>query len=617
MNTLINNPNIMVSQQDAQKYKQEELAKYDSRFRVNSIPLRNVATLIKNYNEAKITVIAGKVREAKNKPLDPSKATLPNQPPKEVFVQSTNQRSTIVKNINKRHQEISLARHEKINTADTVKEDNYLLKPIYFTSLNMVGSIRDISTFISEHFKKGNDNLYFDCLQIGFAGMLHYMSRTEGYTIDHQILNPKNEDEKKNMIKILKLYQENKNPLDFAEVFFRTILDGCADAVLPILTAFYNRDRAKYVNRLESSYDGALRIDFKEFIVERIGQIFDHDKFEQIFRNLFVDENRDAWLNQRVEAKPEEHMELTDITKLALELKIVDEIVAKVPPAFREERQATNTTFYPKLGLSSRDAHNLIYNYGVSFTLIQPDMTPVISSKGGKSSKPKTIEQARGNFIKQVIGYFAPDNTSGEINASKLMSHQKYLNMSDTFNPTQGTGLQLVAKNSNVVLMFPNNVYPEFFYRDGRTRYVTKEELDDDFKNRHDETVRNIRDFIIASLGYNTNSLKDRDPNNSTIQTKLNELYALFSPGETVPHLNWNNVPVSAKQHTSFISNSPALMPHSTVFGSNFQGGAIPPGFHNHQGQYFAAAQQQGYMTSQHGHVDQEPQQEEQVDYEW
>lgn len=272
--------------------------------------------------------------------------------------------------------------------------------------------------------------------------------------------------------------------------------------------------------------------------------------------------NRISWLEDKGTPKrksDENRISLFDIPAYALHLKIVDEIIANVPPKFRPEvkipvigpngqNDHITRVHYPLLGLKPELAYKLIYSHGINYSPASLDYNPgrLATDGSGRPKRLLTPSQALDGILHRVKGFFDLKPKSRETSIQNLLTRRSFISIEEA-DFTQNVGYHIATTaDSTTVFLFPDAQPPQLMDQSGRVIMSA-----DSLISRPDL----VFDLLLYSVGFRittTNITQDK------IQASIKGLYNVFSEvlDIQIPTvIQYNSIPIGRSSGHNYLSN--------------------------------------------------------------
>jgi hypothetical protein len=431
---------------------------------------------------------------------------------------------------------------ERIMVDQSLVNEKYdLTKTAYYPGLNLVGNISDISMYFAQRLAPSSTPFDLDAAQFGFAafmlGLLHVDASVEpAVTVNSKNVNSDGK------LRVLIGFEEYARAVEDSEKkaaverlyndFVLKIFNNCQFMFANLIRQLIGGDSNIGTYNSSASYRAGIRNQLKEYLsqYEQLSR-----SFTEIFNNVdgstyypSMDVDRKSWLNDKGTSRVinnENNMPIFEIPALALDAKVLTQVVALVPAKLRPKDKATHVVSYPILGLNPALAYKMAYATGIASTATELDVSPGQTlGETGNKRKALTIHQAAENLIKHFAGYYDISGKQSIVNMREILERKKYIEITLKTNPGQATGFQLAGVTANTALLYPDMQVPTDVNQ-GKQYFENNPKL--------------AFEVIRYSLGFSVNKVAIAPEH---IQQVIRQLYIIFGMEPPVS-IQYNSLP--------------------------------------------------------------------------
>lgn len=471
---------------------------------------------------------------------------------------------------------------ERISVDPTMQSEKFdLTKTIYFAGLNIVGNISEISMYFAQRLGHSSTPFDLDAAQYGFASFLLGLSHVDP-SVDPAVTITSSNVNNEGKLRVLAGFEEyalaesdsqKEAAIDrIYNDFVLRIFDVCEANFAQQIKQFTNGESGIGTYNSSAVNRNNIRDQLRNYLVqyEPLSTLFSEIHSTSVtgeksvyYPSVVVD--RVTWLKDKGTARAvnnENTMSIFEIPALALDAKVVTQVVALVPAKLRPKDKVTHVVSYPVLGLNPWLAYKMAYATGISSSASELDVSPGQTlGETGNKRKALTIAQAAENLIKHFAGYFDPSGKSNIINMEQIITRKKYIDITSA-NPGQASKFQLTSITSNTALLYPDMHVPSEIYQ-GKAYFEKNPAL--------------AFQTIIYSLGFSTNKIGVHPEH---IQQVVKQLYIIFGK-EAPATVMYNSLPSKSSNGSNALGAMYGVQPTSYMPVAPVHHG-LPTGFSTH-----------------------------------
>lgn len=471
---------------------------------------------------------------------------------------------------------------ERIQVDPNMVNEKYdLTKTVYFPGLNMVGNISEISMYLAQRLGHSASPFDLDAAQFGFAAFLQGLLHAPDSGSEAAVTITSNNVGSEGKLRVLRGFEEyavasseeaKKAAVDRLYVdFVINIFDACESAFAQQIKQYTNGDagigtyNSSSINRKQVQQQ--LLTHLSSF--ERLSEFFSVIRLQNgTYSPTVVIDDRQKWLLDKGLTRAvnnDNTMSIFEIPALALDAKVLTQVVALVPAKLRPKDKVTHIVSYPVLNLNPYFAYKLAYATGIASSAAELDVSPGQTlGEAGNKRKALTIQQAAENLIKHFAGYYDQSGKTATVNMQELMTRKKYIDITKA-NPGQATGFQLSSVTANTALLYPDMQVPQGVYTCGGKEGFLK-------------NPAVAFEAIIYSLGFSVNKVAVVPEH---IQQVVKQLYIIFGK-EVPPTVAYNTRPFKESNGSNALGSMYGVQPVSFQPAPMHHHQGLPTGFSTH-----------------------------------